>query len=159
MSAYDLVKAMHVVSAAIIFGTGLGTAFVVWRAERNGEVAAIAFATRHAVVADWMFTTVSRIAKTFSGAKNLVFGGLFLPDPDFRRQARTPFVSFFVCRFITQYKRDLLSRNSLPGTRLAILERSFSSLFSSPFILLISFLRAALFLDRSRTDSEELHMG
>ena len=67
MSAYDFVKALHIVSAAIIFGTGLGTAFVVWRAEQSGEVAAIAFATRHAVLADWLFTTPAVIFQPFSG--------------------------------------------------------------------------------------------
>lgn len=48
---------LHIVSATVLFGTGIGTAFVVWRAYRSGEVATIAFAARHAVIADWLFTT------------------------------------------------------------------------------------------------------
>ena len=68
MSAYELVKALHIVSAALIFGTGLGTAFMVWRAERGGEVAEIAFAARHAVTADWLFTTPAVVFQPLSGA-------------------------------------------------------------------------------------------
>lgn len=75
MSAYDLVKALHIVSAAIIFGTGLGTAFVVWRAERIGEVAAVAFTTHHAVLADWLFTTPAVIFQPLSGAWLIWQGG------------------------------------------------------------------------------------
>ena len=75
MSAYDFVKALHVVSAAVIFGTGLGTAFMVWRAERSGEVAAIAFAARHAVTADWLFTTPAVIFQPLSGAWLIWQGG------------------------------------------------------------------------------------
>jgi uncharacterized membrane protein len=75
MSPFDVVKTLHIVSAAIIFGTGLGTAFLVWRADRGGEVAAIAFATRHAVLADWLFTTPAVIFQPLSGAWLIWQGG------------------------------------------------------------------------------------
>jgi len=75
MNAYDLVKVLHIVSAAIIFGTGLGTAFVVWRAERSGDLASIAFATRHAVTADWLFTTPAVVFQPLSGAWLIWQGG------------------------------------------------------------------------------------
>lgn len=67
MSPYEIVKVLHILSATVVFGTGLGTAFVVWRAHRGGNVAAIAFATRHAVVADWLFTTPAVIFQPLSG--------------------------------------------------------------------------------------------
>ncbi len=67
MSAYEIVKVLHIVSATVLFGTGIGTAFVVWRADRSGDVAAIAFAARHAVVADWLFTTPAVIFQPLSG--------------------------------------------------------------------------------------------
>jgi uncharacterized membrane protein len=67
MSTYEIVKVLHILSATVVFGTGLGTAFVVWRANRGGDVAAIAFATRHAVVADWLFTTPAVIFQPLSG--------------------------------------------------------------------------------------------
>lgn len=67
MTSYEIVKLLHILSATVLFGTGLGTAFVVWNANRGGEVAAIAFATRHAVLADWLFTTPAVLFQPLSG--------------------------------------------------------------------------------------------
>ncbi len=67
MSAYEIVKTLHVVSATILFGTGLGTAFFMWRADRSGDVAAVAFAARHTVLADWLFTAPAVVFQPLSG--------------------------------------------------------------------------------------------
>lgn len=67
MTSYEIVKLLHILSATVLFGTGLGTAFVVWNANRGGDVAAIAFATRHAVLADWLFTTPAVLFQPLSG--------------------------------------------------------------------------------------------
>lgn len=75
MSIYEITKVVHIVLATVILGTGLGTAFMVWRANRSGEVSAIAFATRHAVVADWLFTTPAVIVQPVSGAVLVWQGG------------------------------------------------------------------------------------
>ncbi len=55
--AYTILKWVHVLSATIIFGTGIGSAFLLFMANRKGNVAAIHFATTHVVIADWLFTT------------------------------------------------------------------------------------------------------
>ena len=47
MSAYALVKTLHIVSATLLFGTGLGSAFYLWRADRSRDPVAIAFAARN----------------------------------------------------------------------------------------------------------------
>ena len=67
MTSYEIVKLLHILSATVLFGTGLGTAFVVWNANRGGDVAAVAFATRHAVLADWLFTTPAVFFQPLSG--------------------------------------------------------------------------------------------
>jgi uncharacterized membrane protein len=41
VTSYVLLKAIHVVSSTILFGTGLGTAFFKWIVDRAGNVAAI----------------------------------------------------------------------------------------------------------------------
>ena len=64
---YPLLKTLHILSAAILFGTGLGTAFHMWRADRTGESTAIAAATRHAVLADWLFTTPAIVLQPLTG--------------------------------------------------------------------------------------------
>ena len=51
-----LLKWLHVVGAAILFGTGLGIAFNFWLALRGSGVAVIAAAARATVIADFAFT-------------------------------------------------------------------------------------------------------
>ncbi len=67
MDGYLLLRTVHIVSAAILFGTGLGTAFHMWRADRSGETAVIAAAARQTVLADWLFTAPAVIIQPASG--------------------------------------------------------------------------------------------
>lgn len=64
---YLFLKWIHIISATILFGTGIGSAFYMFMANRRKEVAAIYFATRHVVIADWIFTTPSVIAQLLTG--------------------------------------------------------------------------------------------
>ena len=67
MTAYAALKFIHVVSAMLLFGTGLGTAFHMWMSHRSGNVAAIAAAACVTVRADWLFTTPAVIVQPLSG--------------------------------------------------------------------------------------------
>lgn len=67
MEPYFLLKLIHILSATLLFGTGLGTAFFMWMAHRRGDVAAIAVTARHVVLADWLFTTPAVIVQFVSG--------------------------------------------------------------------------------------------
>ena len=67
MSAYALVKTLHILSATLLFGTGLGSAFYMWRADRSRDPAAIAFAARNVVIADWLFTLPAIVFQPLSG--------------------------------------------------------------------------------------------
>jgi uncharacterized membrane protein len=67
MNVYALVKLVHIVSAALLFGAGLGTAFFMWMTHRSGNVASIANAARLTVLADWLFTAPSVIIQPLSG--------------------------------------------------------------------------------------------
>jgi len=67
MNAYAVLKFIHIVSATLLFGTGLGTAFSLWMSYRCGNVAAIATAARITVLADWLFTTPAVIVQPLSG--------------------------------------------------------------------------------------------
>jgi uncharacterized membrane protein len=64
---YLLLKCAHVVSAALLFGTGLGTAFHGWMAHRSGDGAAIAVVARTVVLADWLFTAPAVVAQPVTG--------------------------------------------------------------------------------------------
>lgn len=67
MENYFLLKLLHILSATLLFGTGLGTAFFMWMANRSGNVQAIAITSRHVVLADWLFTTPAVILQPLTG--------------------------------------------------------------------------------------------
>ena len=64
---YMMLKYWHIISAFLLFGTGLGSAFYKWMADRSGNVQHIAITNRHVVLADWLFTTPTIIAQPITG--------------------------------------------------------------------------------------------
>jgi uncharacterized membrane protein len=64
---YTTVKTLHILSMVLLFGTGLGSAFYKWMADRSGDVTHIAITNRHVVLADWLFTTPTVIFQPISG--------------------------------------------------------------------------------------------
>lgn len=81
MNAYALLKTIHVLSAALLFGTGLGIAFFLWFTHRTGDVAAIARVARLTVLADWVFTTPAVIVQPASGVALALLAGFDLRSP------------------------------------------------------------------------------
>jgi uncharacterized membrane protein len=57
MNSYLVLKAFHIVSSTVLFGTGLGIAFFKWAVDRSGNVSAIWAVSEKVVLADWLFTT------------------------------------------------------------------------------------------------------
>jgi len=64
---YLLLKWLHIVGAAVIFGTGLGTAFHFWITQRRENPAAIAAAARSTVLADYLFTLPAIVLQPITG--------------------------------------------------------------------------------------------
>ena len=81
MNAYAVLKFVHILSSAVLFGTGLGTAFFMWMSHRSGNVAAIANAARITVLADWLFTTPAVIVQPVSGLWLMQLAGYRLDTP------------------------------------------------------------------------------
>src|SRR5688572_15515049 len=65
--AYLLLKLIHIISSTILFGTGLGSAFYLWRAHKQTDLQARYFAVRNVVIADWAFTTPAVIIQPLTG--------------------------------------------------------------------------------------------
>ncbi|MFV9936120.1 MAG: DUF2269 family protein [Rickettsia endosymbiont of Haemaphysalis japonica] len=63
---YLFIKTMHI-SSTILFGTGIGTAFFMWWANKTGDLNATAYAARTTVIADLLFTTPTVIIQPVSG--------------------------------------------------------------------------------------------
>jgi len=60
-------KMIHILSATLLFGTGLGTAFHGLASNLSGDVRAVAIANRNVVLADWFFTTPAVIIQPVTG--------------------------------------------------------------------------------------------
>lgn len=67
MSSYFLLKAIHIASAAVLFGTGLGIAFFKWITDRTGNVGAIRVVSEKVVLADWLFTLPAIVVQLLTG--------------------------------------------------------------------------------------------
>lgn len=78
---YLILKYLHILSMVLLFGTGLGSAFYKWMADRSGNVAHIAATNRHVVLADWLFTTPTVIFQPISGLWMAYMLGLSLTTP------------------------------------------------------------------------------
>jgi len=68
MNSYFIVKWIHIVSSVLLVGTGFGSAFYLFFANRNGQIAALAVVTRLVVRADLWFTTPAVIVQPVTGA-------------------------------------------------------------------------------------------
>ena len=64
---YLLLKWIHILSSTILFGTGIGSAFHMYMANRRKDISAIYFATKHVVIADWLFTAPAVIVQLLTG--------------------------------------------------------------------------------------------
>ncbi len=67
MNAYLTVKLVHIISSTILFGTGIGIAFFMFRAYKSGDVAVMRGTNRQVVLADWLFTTPAIVVQFASG--------------------------------------------------------------------------------------------
>jgi uncharacterized membrane protein len=78
MTVYLWIKTIHIISATVLFGTGLGTAFHMWLAHLTGDARVVAAAARSTVRADFLFTTPAVIVQPVTGAL-LIDGAGFGP--------------------------------------------------------------------------------
>jgi uncharacterized membrane protein len=67
MNTYLVLKWLHIVSSVLMVGTGLGSAFYMFFANRSGSVPAQAVVSRLVVRADWWFTTPTVILQPATG--------------------------------------------------------------------------------------------
>ena len=77
---HALLKWIHILSATILFGTGIGSAFLMFTANRRKDVAGVYFAARHVVIADWLFTTPAVLVQLATGLLLLRVTGYSLAD-------------------------------------------------------------------------------
>ena len=77
---YLWLKWVHILSAMVLFGTGLGIAYFKYRADRSGDLAVIAGVSRLTVTADWLFTAPAVIVQLVTGVWLAALRGLSLTE-------------------------------------------------------------------------------
>ena len=78
---YLVIKYLHILSATLLLGTGLGSAFYKWRADKSGDLASIAFTNKNVVLADWLFTTPTVVLQPLTGLLLAYRQGYFFSAP------------------------------------------------------------------------------
>lgn len=67
MELFHLVKWLHLIGAAVLFGTGAGIAFFMLLAHRTGRADFIAHVAGTVVIADFVFTATAVVAQPLTG--------------------------------------------------------------------------------------------
>lgn len=67
MQYYVLLKFIHIISATVLLGTGIGTAFFMLLAYWSKNNETIKYTTRHVVLADWIFTAPAVVIQPITG--------------------------------------------------------------------------------------------
>lgn len=81
MSTYLIFKTLHIISSVVLVGTGLGSAFYLFCANRSKSIEAQAVVARFVVLADWIFTTPAVILQPLTGLAMLSLAGWSISTP------------------------------------------------------------------------------
>lgn len=65
--SYELLKLIHILSATLMIGTGLGSAFYLYLTYKNSQVSTVKEVLRFVILADTIFTTPSVIIQLVTG--------------------------------------------------------------------------------------------
>lgn len=75
MDLYPFLEWLHIVNAAVLFGTGLGSAFYMWLAHKTENITTIAGAVKIAGQMDKVITLPAAIIQPVTGVLMIVFVG------------------------------------------------------------------------------------
>jgi len=75
MDWYILIKTIHIIGAAVLFGTGLGIAFFMVRSHFTDNIDEKLYAASNTVLADYCFTLPAVILQPLSGAWLIWYSG------------------------------------------------------------------------------------
>lgn len=112
---YLSLKVLHILSATLLFGTGLGTAFHMYVTHLRGDVTEIGAAARNTVLADWLFTLPSGVVQPLTGLGMAWVAGFDLLD-SWLAASYVLYVVAAVCWFrvvVLQYRVRALAEDAL----------------------------------------------
>ena len=138
MEAYALWKTAHIISAAVLFGTGMGIAFFAWfgyrRAVRVGEIDGLRAVLRLTVIADLYFTTPAVAFQLLSGVMLMRLDGWSFTSP-WALTVGSLFAVVGVCWLPVVAIQILLSREAEQVGSVSVLSEDFHRRFRIWFVL------------------------
>lgn len=78
---YLALKLIHILSGAVLFGTGAGIAFFMLRAHATRDPATVAGVARIVVLADYVFTATAVVVQPLTGLMLIFLQGYSLTEP------------------------------------------------------------------------------
>lgn len=78
---YLILKVIHILSGAVLFGTGAGIAFFMLRAHATKDPRTVASVGRIVVLADFVFTASAVVVQPISGLALIYLQGYALTEP------------------------------------------------------------------------------
>lgn len=75
MDLYFFVKTLHILSATVLFGTGVGIAFFMLRSYFTDNIHEKFYAARNTVYADYIFTLPAVVLQPLTGFALILMGG------------------------------------------------------------------------------------
>ena len=75
MDLYTSIKILHILSSTILFGTGMGIAFFMFRSWFTDDLQEKLYAARNTVLADYLFTFPAVIIQPLSGLALIYMAG------------------------------------------------------------------------------------
>jgi uncharacterized membrane protein len=78
---YLALKLVHILSGAVLFGTGAGIAFFMLRAHATRDPATVAAVARIVVLADYVFTATAVVVQPLTGLMLIHLQGYSLTEP------------------------------------------------------------------------------
>jgi len=138
IGSYDFWKTAHIVSAAVLFGTGLGIAFFAWfgyrRALRVGELDGLRAVLRLTVAADFCFTAPAVVFQLVSGVALMRLDAWSFTSP-WALTVGSLFLAVGLCWLPVVAIQLLLSQEAERAASIASLGEAFHSRFRIWFLL------------------------
>lgn len=80
MDLYTTIKTFHILSSTILFGTGIGIAFFMFRSWFSSNIQEKLYASKNTVLADYFFTFPAAVIQPISGAILIYMAGFNWTD-------------------------------------------------------------------------------
>lgn len=81
MDLYTAIKILHILSSTILFGTGIGIAFFMFRSWFSSNIHEKFYAAKNTVLADYLFTFPAAVIQPLSGVALIHMAGFDWASP------------------------------------------------------------------------------